>query len=175
MLLKYIFKFANCMKLRWGIGIEVCIKFVKEHIPNSCPITISLQLIYLFVYSERARWIHSKQWSKCSRTKVQQSLLQLKVFFPSAVDLEPFSSESSSRLTLLMYTISSTKISDVQPMNITSSIFVVTMPTTDMLAPTWFEEDDTKLLVVWSSIGRLALHRNGPSYSHASNLFLFAI
>ena len=90
--------------------------------------------------------------------------------------MEPFSSDSnsSSSVTLLMSAISSARSSNVQPMSIVSSIIVATMPTTNMSVPTVFAEDDSKLLAVWSSIGRAALCSNGLYYSHTCSLFSFA-
>ena len=92
------------------------------------------------------------------------------MFFPPAVDLDPLTTDSNSSVNLLMSmhnsaapyddkcvlmsTISSIQISNLQPMRITSSIVVVTRATTNILVPTSFNEDDTKRLAVWSSIGR---------------------
>ena len=113
------------------------------------------------------------------------------MLFPSAVDLDPLTTDGNCSITssipvhnsadpyddkdLSMSTISSAQISNVQPRSITSPIIMVTMPTTNMPLPTSFTEDDTKLLVVWSSIGRPSLCSNGLSYSHACNLILFAV
>ena len=60
MLLQYKFKFANCRKLKSGVGIEDCIEFVKEHHPNFFPISILVQALYLFAHL-KSQVIHFMQ------------------------------------------------------------------------------------------------------------------